>query len=1428
TISAPTADDIYIVDTPGFGASVITDQDINVGKIVTGYAAAYNDSIGYYGDVLADWSVVNTTTNASTAPMAGSITSTFYSGYYGGTVDWTADFGGVTYTVTFTVPDPGVDYILIVDNPDTGATEIPGDSMIPQDINVGLIVTGYAAGFNDTIGYLYDVSAAWSVNNQGATNASTPPGPGTSSTFYSGYYGDMANNAIWTADFGGITDTVEFRVNPPELNYIKIVDTQDAGETEIPNQTVAQSTSIDAYAAGFNYTIGYFGDVDVTWVVDNFDGANAGRNPTTGNYTEFNSGPFSGNATLTAVYGPGIDDTVDFEISPWTVDYIQIVDTENTGATVVPDQTDVEVGYTMTGYAAAFSNSKPGYIYDVDVDWIVINAGSSAFTFPTSGLNSEFNSSKDGGDAQWLAAYYYNGQWYNDTANFTVTAPEVDDIYIVDTPGTGGSVISDQSIQVGQEIRGYAAAFNDSVGYIGDIDVDWDVTPSGGSNASTFPLTSSDWSDFYSGFFGGSADWEASDGVHTYTVTFTIPEPSVDSILIVDSPGTGEFEIPYQDIGVGLYVTGYAAAFNSVIGYFMNVEVSWSPGASGGANATTSPMSGSNTSTFFSGYNGGAATWTATYAPGVTDDVVFTILDPVVNYILIVEAQNTGTPAMPNQAVDVGFTIDGYAASFNYTIGYLGDVSADWDVDLGSASTNPDTGITSEFSAGIAGGTATWTATYAPGVTDDVVFTVNDPTVDSIMIVDMPDTGDTAEITDMTVGVGVLITGYAASFNTTAGYLGDIQVDWSVTPAGTEENASTSPATDSDTSDFYSGFYGGTVTWEAEDDDGHTDTVTITISPPETDYVRIHDAPGGTGNYVASGTYIVGGTDLFYFVAFNSTTGFLGDITAIWSITPTSGVGSITPTGHETNFTADQVSADSTCTITAQDPATTISNTTGPLTVLMPRIDEIRIMDAAGNAGSIVGDRTYGAHDTDDTFYAAGFNTTVGVWIQDVSASWSSDDTDVGTVDPETGTSTAFEAQDVTADDSCVVTATYQGISATTGSLTVLAPTVDSISLRDTAGGAGSEVTALTIEKGDSETVHAAGYNATSGFVMDVEATWSTDIGTATTPGTSTTLSTTARGSGTLTATYSSLTDTATVTVVDTTPPTAPGPPTVKAEDGKVRVDLPADPPADVARYVVEKYNEETGQWEEVANVTSGTPSFTDEDVKAGEEYQYRVKAIDDAGNPSNPSPATTVKVPEDEEDMWWLWLLLIIIIIIVLLLIFLLTRKKKEEEEEIPAEAAPPEEMPLEEMPEEEVPMEEEMPEEEVPFEEGAPEEAAPEEGAVEGAELEGAAPAVTGVAPPPPPAGAEEEAAPETMKCPSCGGEMEYIEDYDQHYCYNCGKYDSEFDEDEGGEDLADEDAEKQLEELVEEDEAEEGVEFEEQAPQEEQRPAPPPPPE
>jgi hypothetical protein len=179
TVNDPMADYIVIVDTPGTGSAEIPDQSIAVGFLITGYAASYNNTVGYLGDISVDWSVLNSGSDSDTSPVTGNA-SDFSAGLSPGTATWTADDGADhTETVIFTIPEPPPDYILIVNTPETGLTEIPD-----QAIDVGENVMGYAAAFNNTAGYIGDVSVTWSVLNVG-TSASTSPSFATNSSFYS-------------------------------------------------------------------------------------------------------------------------------------------------------------------------------------------------------------------------------------------------------------------------------------------------------------------------------------------------------------------------------------------------------------------------------------------------------------------------------------------------------------------------------------------------------------------------------------------------------------------------------------------------------------------------------------------------------------------------------------------------------------------------------------------------------------------------------------------------------------------------------------------------------------------------------------------------------------------------------------------------------------------------------------------------------------------------------------------------------------------------------------------------------------------------------------------------------------------------------------------------------------------------------------------
>jgi outer membrane protein assembly factor BamB len=171
-------------------------------------------------------------------------------------------------------------------------------------------------------------------------------------------------------------------------------------------------------------------------------------------------------------------------------------------------------------------------------------------------------------------------------------------------------------------------------------------------------------------------------------------------------------------------------------------------------------------------------------------------------------------------------------------------------------------------------------------------------TIDRIEIESMPG-GIGSEISDNIVDVGTIITGHAAAYNKT-NYLYDIQVNWSLTNLSSA-NASTQPTFSVTSSDFYSGFYGGIAIWTADDGQGHIDSVTITINPPNLDYIVIRNGSYGTGTWVGDSTYLNGNNDTFFSAGYNATTGWFEDIPALWSSDNPS-VGDIEPGPFNSTF----------------------------------------------------------------------------------------------------------------------------------------------------------------------------------------------------------------------------------------------------------------------------------------------------------------------------------------------------------------------------------------------------------------------------------------------------------------------------------------------------------------------------------------------
>ncbi|QNO36773.1 fibronectin type III domain-containing protein [Protaetiibacter sp. SSC-01] len=97
---------------------------------------------------------------------------------------------------------------------------------------------------------------------------------------------------------------------------------------------------------------------------------------------------------------------------------------------------------------------------------------------------------------------------------------------------------------------------------------------------------------------------------------------------------------------------------------------------------------------------------------------------------------------------------------------------------------------------------------------------------------------------------------------------------------------------------------------------------------------------------------------------------------------------------------------------------------------------------------------------------------------------------------------------------------------------------------------------------------------------------------------------------------------TVSVTIVDTTPPVAPGQPTVTPTGTtSMNISWAASSSPDLHHYEVQRVSS-TGTWATVANNVTGT-SWTDTGVTAGQAYAYRIVAKDAAGNASTSAVGT-------------------------------------------------------------------------------------------------------------------------------------------------------------------------------------------------------------
>ncbi|UCE36559.1 MAG: fibronectin type III domain-containing protein, partial [Thermoplasmata archaeon] len=451
------------------------------------------------------------------------------------------------------------------------------------------------------------------------------------------------------------------------------------------------------------------------------------------------------------------------------------------------------------------------------------------------------------------------------------------------------------------------------------------------------------------------------------------------------------------------------------------------------------------------------------------------------------------------------------------------------------------------------------------------------------------------------------------------------------------------------------------------------------------DYIQIHDA-AVSGNVIDTMTYGILETDTFFAIGFNNTADNIGVRSVDWE-SDTPGVGTVTPTGSSTTFTAQSISTTGTCTVTATY-APGIDFSTGDLTVLAPTFDYFRIEDAAGGYANEITTDSFAPGGTRN-YYCARYNATgTGVYIGTGEATWTVESAVVGTVTPPTGTSTQFEA---TTAGSGYLNATFGGMTKTvTITVTDTIPPAKPTGLTVAQVAAGG---ALDLSWTANTETDLAGYNiyrstsADTGFELvntDALVTDAAYTDSGCVDGTTYYYYIVAVDNAP-TPNYSDHSDTASATCDADT-------------DGDNTFNL-ADPDDDNDGLTdAEEDKNGNGVWDEGTETNPLNPD-TDGDGHNDKEDEY---------------PLDASKWKKEEEEFPVALLILPIIIIIILILLFVLLKKRKPAAPPLPEEEMPPEEAPPEEEvppPEEELPPEEAPPEEEMPPEEEVPSEEAPSE---------------------------------------------------------------------------------------------------------------------
>jgi predicted transcriptional regulator len=750
-----------------------------------------------------------------------------------------------------------IDYILIRDAPNGGGLEVGNRTYITGEND-----TYYAAGYNNTTGYVKDVLAGWWTEENDIIELLSWK-ESTNVTITALEYGVGKVNAVTspvngshhTASTGNLTVI-------SDVDYIILRNESDGGGEWFGDTTIIGETTFTIYSAGYNSTRGYLRDVPVFWSSTN----DSMCRPVVMNGTKWRQSAIyihgEGICIITGTYSPGVLNSTGKISIISNIDYIVIRDSPDGGGLPVGN-----IIYTMDQndffYAAGYNHTL-GYLRDFSVFWTSSDDSVCLVT-------SKESSRKEidfAGDGSCSVTANYSWLLSNSTGTITVIF-DIDYMIIRDQEAGGGQPMFGETLWVDQLYRFWTAGYNYTDGFRRDLKVEW-------FNSNT-TVCKRDWGSekgygiraWVPGICEISATFESRLTNDTGNITVLL---DVDYFVIRDSPSGGgsvvSNETLYTYFDYSLYATGY----NHTTGYVRDLtEITWSS---------------TNESICYAWGDGevrlllpGNCNITADFR-GVFSNTTgeLTILFDV-DYITIRDQSGGLGNPLGNFTYFTGEIKSFYAAGYNHTLGYRADLQSTWS----SSNTSVCSVSTPAWPARYAKvrfyyeSVCNVSASYRDWVTNSTGNLTVEWDIDYLVIMDDWG-GNGVPIGDRTYLLSSSDYFFTAGYNYSLGYRRDL------TPSWKESNSTVCWGSGYPDGRFW--FVAGSVGFCRISStylgrlSNSTGNLTILS---EIDYIIVRDGPEGSGNWVGDGKYSITANHDFYAAGYNDTRGFIEDVFVYWT-----------------------------------------------------------------------------------------------------------------------------------------------------------------------------------------------------------------------------------------------------------------------------------------------------------------------------------------------------------------------------------------------------------------------------------------------------------------------------------------------------------------------------------------------------------------